>query len=1573
MLGQGTLALDYSTQNNSKLADAMVLYLMGGNLSLAGGSHVEVVGSATAGAGMTSLSRSGSSSLRLNAIARLAGGTLDFGSASMADTDTANVNGILGGYATLAGADWAINSTGLGDGAITAYTGYTDIAATGSTIANSAASNVRLNSAGGGGDIALGAATTTVNTLLQSTATAATVDTSTGILRLGAVGGILVAPTAQSLTLGTAVDSGFLTAGGADNTVGEIVAINNSANALTINSTITNNGSGAVSFTKSGTGNVTLNGNNQHTGTNFIGGGTLTISSATNLGAAQVVINGGTLNITASTDLSGRVISLGGPVGFGGGTISVASGQTVTDTSVIQNNALAGGANPSVGAANSGLLGMFISGSLTKTGNGTLVLGGANTYNFGTTITGGALSIGADNNLGATPTCYFADSLTLNGGALQANATFTLSANRGIRLGPVNGSGSGTILVDDSQTLTFGGQLSDNWNGTGSFVKNGNGILVLSGSVNDYSGDTTVSGGILQLNHSRALPNGAGKGNLVNNGTVNINGVNVQLNGLSGSGTVDNTSATAITLGIGNNNQSSSFAGNIENTGGGALALSKVGSATLTITGSANHTGSTLINAGTLALSGSATIGSTTNIVISSGTTLSASGLSGGTLTLNFGQTVSGVGAVTGTLNTGGGTLAPGSFVGGAGTITVANLTLGSGSSLTYDLANVTNTGAGLNDFTVVSGTLNVAGPVTLNLNYLNALPASSGKYTLFSYTTFSGNVNDITVPSGFTINNNTSAKTIELLINHTPVSLTWSGDGIGNVWDVNTTANWNAGAATFFNGDSVTFNDTGSDSPAVNISTPVIPAAVTVNASSKTYDFTGSSISSGSLTKSGSSPLILENDNTFTAGGIINAGTVQIGNGGGTGSLTGGALTNNGAIVVNRTGDVALTNNISGTGTFTQNNTGGTAALAGSNSYSGLTLVSAGRVYARNGSAFGATSGGTTVNADAQIYIDQNVNFDAEPLTLNGGGLNSAGDGALRKGGGGVSIFGGPVTLGSDTTIALDGGATLNFTNATGMNGANVNLQLAGASGSAGSVAGPIALGSGSLTNAGGTWTVASNNYTGNTFLNGGTLRISSPFSVGTPPVAWTADRVQFNGGSLGVASNANITFDDGKVGFAANVLGSILVDGGATITMSNEISGTASLIKGFPGTLILKGSNSFSGVLYLDRGVDGNNNDGITRITKNDAVANVVEIRSRNSSVNTAGGATLQLDGSAENLNLLQPVWFSCRQDAATNSTIQNLAGSNTLSGNFTLTSGGNWIHIQTDAGSKLAIAGQMQYNDTLLALRNLHFRGEGDTLVAGDILLSANATTPVTVIKSGTGKLTLAGNNTYSDITVVSNGVLLLTGSINSTGAVRVAGGTFAGTGSVTTPANMTVEANGSLAPGNGGIGDLTINNNLTLAGTTVIEVNKTANTTDRVLGVQALTYGGTLFATNLSGTLNLGDSFTVFTPVSASGNFTAITGTPGTGKAWSFNPATGILSVVVGIASNPTNITFSVSGSTLSLSWPTDHLGWILQAQTNSLTAGLGTNWVDVAGTAAVTSTNLTINPANPTVFFRLRYP
>jgi 4-phytase/acid phosphatase len=71
-----------------------------------------------------------------------------------------------------------------------------------------------------------------------------------------------------------------------------------------------------------------------------------------------------------------------------------------------------------------------------------------------------------------------------------------------------------------------------------------------------------------------------------------------------------------------------------------------------------------------------------------------------------------------------------------------------------------------------------------------------------------------------------------------------------------------------------------------------------------------------------------------------------------------------------------------------------------------------------------------------------------------------------------------------------------------------------------------------------------------------------------------------------------------------------------------------------------------------------------------------------------------------------------------------------------------------------------------------------------------------------------------------------------------------------------------------------------------------------------------------------------------------------------------------------AVNPTNITASVSGKTLTIAWPADHLGWILQAQTNGLSTG---QWFDLPGSSDLNSVAHPIAPANAAVFYRLRQP
>lgn len=67
--------------------------------------------------------------------------------------------------------------------------------------------------------------------------------------------------------------------------------------------------------------------------------------------------------------------------------------------------------------------------------------------------------------------------------------------------------------------------------------------------------------------------------------------------------------------------------------------------------------------------------------------------------------------------------------------------------------------------------------------------------------------------------------------------------------------------------------------------------------------------------------------------------------------------------------------------------------------------------------------------------------------------------------------------------------------------------------------------------------------------------------------------------------------------------------------------------------------------------------------------------------------------------------------------------------------------------------------------------------------------------------------------------------------------------------------------------------------------------------------------------------------------------------------------------------PTNIAFQLVGNQLNLSWPADHFGWRLQYETNLN----GSNWITVPNSVNIISTNVTINPTNSSVFFRMIYP
>jgi autotransporter-associated beta strand protein len=264
-VSNGTLTLDYSSQDNSKLADASALTLAGGTLNLNGGTHTEIVSGTTLSPTASRVTRTGgAATLQMAAIAQSSGGTLDFGASGIATANTANnANGILGGWATIAGTDWAATAASANNTPVAALASYYSTAAGGNTPSNYAAKNVDVVSSPTVGAM-------TPNTLRFNSA-AANVVTLTGNCTLGGnasstPGGVLVTPNVGN-NVSRIAGTGLL---GCYSFASTYVYLQqwNTANVLQIDCPL--NDSTAM-FVKTGPGTVVLNGGTPSTYNYFNG------------------------------------------------------------------------------------------------------------------------------------------------------------------------------------------------------------------------------------------------------------------------------------------------------------------------------------------------------------------------------------------------------------------------------------------------------------------------------------------------------------------------------------------------------------------------------------------------------------------------------------------------------------------------------------------------------------------------------------------------------------------------------------------------------------------------------------------------------------------------------------------------------------------------------------------------------------------------------------------------------------------------------------------------------------------------------------------------------------------------------------------------------------------------------------------------------------------------------------------------------------------------------------------------------------------------------------------------------
>jgi autotransporter-associated beta strand protein len=265
-------------------------------------------------------------------------------------------------------------------------------------------------------------------------------------------------------------------------------------------------------------------------------------------------------------------------------------------------------------------------------------------------------------------------------------------------------------------------------------------------------------------------------------------------------------------------------------------------------------------------------------------------------------------------------------------------------------------------------------------------------------------------------------------------------------------------------------------------------------------------------------------------------------------------------------------------------------------------------------------------------------------------------------------------------------------------------------------------------------------------------------------------------------------------------------------------------------------------------------------------------------------------------------------------------------------------------------------------------------------GSMTVNSAITGNYTPVTAAGGTLTLNGANTCLGGVFVSGGTLLVNGSLPVGNPVSASAGILGGSGVINSP--VVVQPSGTLQPGAGGttVGKLTVSSTLNLSGNAIMYLNKAAATNSQVAGISTVVYGGTLSVANLGGTFVAGDKFTLFSAGNHVGSFATLNLPALTGSlTWSNSLAVdGSIQVVTAstVNANPTNITTSVSGNTLTLSWPADHTGWRLLVQTNTAGAGLSpaTNaWYTVPGSTSVNSVTITMDPTKGSIFYELAYP
>jgi autotransporter-associated beta strand protein len=346
-----------------------------------------------------------------------------------------------------------------------------------------------------------------------------------------------------------------------------------------------------LAFVMAGSGSLTLAGSNSYSGGTGLSDGTVVLGSGGAIGSVgNITFAGGTLQFTAAktNDYSTRIKSSTAAISLD------TNGQNVTMAGVIDNSNIGG---------------------LTKLGDGTLLLSGVNSYSGIATVTTGTLQLGNANALGDS-------GLAMNGGTLDLNANSITVASLSGTAGTITDNnaapGISTLTVDQPNTTTFSGTVSDGSVRQVALVMAGSGSLTLA-SGNSYSGGTTIDSGSVVLGNAAALGSG---GLAVNGGTLDLNANSITVASLSGTGgtITDNNATPGISTLTDDQPNTTTFSGTLSDGSMRQVALVMAGSGSLTLTGSNSYSGGTTLNNGTLVLGSSGAIGALGNITFAGGT-----------------------------------------------------------------------------------------------------------------------------------------------------------------------------------------------------------------------------------------------------------------------------------------------------------------------------------------------------------------------------------------------------------------------------------------------------------------------------------------------------------------------------------------------------------------------------------------------------------------------------------------------------------------------------------------------------------------------------------------------------------------------------------------------------------------------------------------------------------------------------------------------------------------------------------------------------------------------------------------